>query len=92
MWKLLSLRLSLINTTPPCGRPKLPPTVPCRSGLRVRRPRFLRAGYLRNAASFLVFTALYAATNIVLFSWRVWQYRDRALLEQMARGTGEYSG
>ena len=62
---------------------------PCRSRLRVRRPRFLRAGYLRNAASFLVFTALYAAVNIVLFSWRVWQYRDRALLEQMARGTGE---
>ncbi|XP_043242843.1 NADPH oxidase 5-like [Amphibalanus amphitrite] len=61
---------------------------PCRSRLRVRRPRFLRAGYLRNAASFLAFTALYAGTNLALFGWRVWQYRDRALLEQMARGTG----
>ncbi|XP_037088082.1 NADPH oxidase 5-like [Pollicipes pollicipes] len=65
-----------------------PKVTPCRSRLRPRRPRFLRAGYLRNAASFLAFTALYAGVNVVLFSWRVWQYRDRSLLERMARGTG----
>lgn len=55
---------------------------------RVRQYRLFRASYIRNAASFLIFTALFVLVNVAMFVVRVMKYSNKHWLEQIARGTG----